>query len=57
MEDTSLLTYPQSDVATNIMTDTSSNAVGAVLQQKSTVLGDPLLCFQTLRDQIQHLCL
>ena len=33
MADASLLAYPQPDAPTNIMTDASSNAVGAVLQQ------------------------
>ena len=43
--DASLLTYPQADAPTNIMTDASNNAVGAVLQQEVDNAWRPIAFF------------
>ena len=45
MADASLLAYPQPDAPTNIMTDASSNAVGAVLQQQVNDTWRPIAFF------------
>ena len=45
MADASLLAYPQTDAPTNIMTDASSNAVGAVLQQQVDNAWRPIAFF------------
>jgi len=52
MADASLLAYPQPDASTNIMTDASNNAVGAVLQQQVDSAWKPIAFFsKTLKPQ------
>ena len=52
MAETSLLSYPKPDAPTNIMTDASNNAVGAVLQQFVDDAWKPIAFFsKTLKPQ------
>ena len=45
MTDASLLSYPKPDAPTNIMTDASNTAVGAVLQQQNEDVWAPKAFF------------